>query len=62
MSREIVRDRAGKVLGWYEDNGVSGRINARDAADDGSAITTRSSTRLVMQAVGSWQGAISSQA
>jgi hypothetical protein len=32
MSREIVRDRAGKVLGWYEDNGVSGRINARDAS------------------------------
>jgi hypothetical protein len=32
MSREIVRDRAGKVLGWYEDNDVSGRINARDAS------------------------------
>jgi hypothetical protein len=32
MRREIVRDRAGKVLGWYEDNDVSGRINARDSA------------------------------
>jgi hypothetical protein len=32
MSREIVRDRAGRVLGWYEDNGVSGRINALDAS------------------------------
>ena len=32
MPREIVRDRAGRVLGWYEDNGVSGRINARDAS------------------------------
>jgi hypothetical protein len=31
MSREIVRDRAGRVLGWYEDNGISGRSNARDA-------------------------------
>jgi hypothetical protein len=32
MSREIVRDRAGRVLGWYESNGVSGRIDARDSA------------------------------
>jgi hypothetical protein len=31
MPREIVRDRAGRVLGWYEDNRVSGRIDARDA-------------------------------
>ena len=31
MSREIVRDRAGKVLGWFEDNGISGRIDARDS-------------------------------
>ena len=31
MLREIVRDRAGKVLGWYEDNGISGRIDARDS-------------------------------
>jgi hypothetical protein len=32
MSREIVRDRAGRVLGWYESNGVSGRIDARNAS------------------------------
>jgi hypothetical protein len=32
MSREIVRDRVGRVLGWYESNGVSGRIDARDSA------------------------------
>ncbi|MFC5083581.1 hypothetical protein [Microvirga arabica] len=32
MPREIVRDRAGKVLGWYESNGVSSRIDARDAS------------------------------
>jgi hypothetical protein len=32
MPREIVRDRAGRVLGWYEDNRVSGRIDVRDAS------------------------------
>ena len=32
MPREYVRDRAGRTLGSYEDNGVSGRIEARDAA------------------------------
>jgi len=31
MAREIVRDRAGRVLGWYESNGVSGRVDARNA-------------------------------
>jgi hypothetical protein len=32
MPRKDVRDRAGKLLGWYEDNGVSGRIEVRDPA------------------------------
>jgi hypothetical protein len=32
MARELVRDRAGRLLGWYESNGVSGRIDARDAS------------------------------
>lgn len=32
MRREVLRDRSGRVLGYYEDNGVSGRITARDAA------------------------------
>jgi hypothetical protein len=31
MRREIVRNRAGRVLGSYEDNRVSDRIDARDA-------------------------------
>jgi hypothetical protein len=31
MGREIFRNRSGRVLGWYEDNRVSGRIDARDA-------------------------------
>jgi hypothetical protein len=30
MPREIIRDRAGRVLGWVESNNVSGRIDARD--------------------------------
>lgn len=30
--REYVRDRAGRTLGWYEDNGVSGKIAVRDAS------------------------------
>jgi hypothetical protein len=32
MQRENVWDRAGKLLGWYEDNSVSGRIEVRDPA------------------------------
>ena len=31
MPREYVRNRAGRILGSYEDNGISGRIEARDA-------------------------------
>jgi hypothetical protein len=31
MRREIVRNRAGRVIGWYEENRVSGRIDVRDA-------------------------------
>jgi hypothetical protein len=32
MPREVVRDRAGRVQGWYESNGVLGRIDACDSA------------------------------
>ncbi|AWM86800.1 hypothetical protein [Microvirga sp. 17 mud 1-3] len=32
MPRENIRDRHGKLMGWFEDNGVSGRIDARDAS------------------------------
>ncbi|ANY77304.1 hypothetical protein BB934_02925 [Microvirga ossetica] len=32
MPREVLRDPAGRVIGSYEDNAVSGRITARDAS------------------------------
>ena len=32
MPREIVRDRSGRVLGWYQSNAISGKIDARDSA------------------------------
>ncbi|WP_230534165.1 hypothetical protein [Microvirga roseola] len=32
MPREYLRDPSGRVLGSLEDNSVSGRIEARDAA------------------------------
>lgn len=32
MPREYVRDRGGKIVGVLEDNGISRRIEIRDAA------------------------------
>ncbi len=47
MRREAVRNRVGRVLGSYEDNGISGQIDTRNATGRllGYCETSRDQTR-----------------
>ena len=62
MSRETVRDRAGRVLGWYESNGISGRIDARDSAGRWLGYYDKKLNELAMQQVVSLQREMSFRA